>query len=302
MIEYSPIENFQQIIDMSKSLIHGEKYRYNFMIGVSFDIRLVQRVQIQSHLSWAEKFQQINKPDDLYVNHGEYIGDEGIRFVIEELKRKPKSNRAMISLISQQHIVRSGDDPIPSFNIVQFGIEDKQLYITVYFRALEVSTFLKINLEEIRLITHQIQMAIRGLEQVNLLIHSFRGYILEDINTLVRPKIEQLKETHLLRILETDIPKLLSMLREKHATYSTVVDNQSLYSIKANLTDEIVNQNINPRLKDRYVLDQLDECISLDERLKELRKGTSHDAELDETHRQFKDSLEKLIGAIEQCL
>ena len=99
---------------------------------------------LQIKLNYGPKKHVLN---ELHINHGSYIGD-GLEHIIDELKNKPSSNRALFSLISQKDISKSGDNPIPSFMIFQTCIDDNILYCSVYFRALEVSTFLRINTEE----------------------------------------------------------------------------------------------------------------------------------------------------------
>jgi thymidylate synthase len=100
-------------------------------------------------VSLAKDYQNPVKPPSLYINHGEYITSDGIVHIINELKLKQTSNRALLSLINQEDIIGSGDNPIPSFMVLQFSLEGEELYVTTYFRALEVANFLNVNLEEI---------------------------------------------------------------------------------------------------------------------------------------------------------
>ena len=111
----------------------------------------------------AEKWQCKEVPEDLYYNHGEYMNKnscDSIEYIIKQLKNKSTSNRAVIPLINIEDVLKSGDDFLPSLNIIQFGFkEDKkeELYITVYLRALEVNHFLKINISEIYLLCKKIK-------------------------------------------------------------------------------------------------------------------------------------------------
>jgi hypothetical protein len=124
----------------------------------------------------------INRQFSLY--HGDYIilqnnGSRinGYEHVINELKQKHTSRRALISLISTEHIVNSGDSPIPSYMLSQFQISNDTLYVTEYFRAMEVQNFYPINLGETYLFVNNLIHSLPNIKKIMLLYHIFEAYI-----------------------------------------------------------------------------------------------------------------------------
>lgn len=124
----------------------------------------------------------INGQFSLY--HGDYIilqNDgrriNGYEHVINELKQKQTSRRALISLISTEHIVNSGDSPIPSYMLSQFQICNDTLYVTEYFRAMEVQNFYPINLGETYLFINDLIRSLPDIKKIMLLYHIFEAYI-----------------------------------------------------------------------------------------------------------------------------
>jgi hypothetical protein len=104
-------------------------------------------------------------------------------------------------------LIDSGDDPRPSFMIFQAGFESGNkslLYVTTYYRALEVSRFLPINLAEISIILKRIQEHIPEIRQFHLLIHAFRAYQDPNFNCLVRSDLDVTEPA----IIESSVKKI----------------------------------------------------------------------------------------------
>lgn len=186
------------------------------------------RVRMQSVSDEAAEWRQKEPTRDMYFTHREYYGD-GIQHIIEELKLKPTSNRALYSLLAQKDISGSGDDPIPSFLTFQCSIEHGTLYCTASFRALEVSTFLKINLEEIRQNLVEICNALPAVETVRLHIFAFHAYVRNTASAaLRRPAIDVTSQLQLMLLMQKgDVNKLDQLLGGLEQS-STVVSPKSL--------------------------------------------------------------------------
>jgi hypothetical protein len=299
--EFKPILNFEEIIELAKEEVisSGKDYRLNFSLKVVIDIERLRKPQLLDAQERAENWQKIEKPALLYFNHGEYITAGGIPHVINELKNKHNGNRAIMSLISQRHVIGSGDDPIPSFMVLQFSLEADQLYVTTYFRALEVSEFLRINLEEIRIISKQIYEAFRSITKVRLNVFAFRAYITKDFNPLERPKIELLEDIDILTLMEKRPKELGSLLREK-LKVSTVIENNSLMIMSRIINHNEKIKDVKPCFQIETTKRKLQECLDLSTKLIDMRKSASHAKDLDELRDDYLKALKELIEEIEK--
>ncbi len=302
MSDFEKVKNLRQIITKAEEKINGNAYQLNFSLKVSCKIKKLTDVEFPEEAKLAEAFQNPKKPDNLYINHGQFIKDDGISHMISALKEKRNSNRALISLINQNDIIDSKDKPIPSFMSLQASIENhEELYITVYFRALEVSKFLKINLEELRSIINKIYEEFSDIKTVKLHIFSFRAYSDPDINPLIRPEIETLDQSTLLKILEKKLKeRLIPLLVEKVQTRTTVVDDQSFSKILDILEDPNKNEDINTQVKSEYTKQILKKILKSSEILKELRAKDSHNPDIDELYHIYKNNIQELIDEIKK--
>jgi hypothetical protein len=100
----------------------------------------------------AKAWQSSECPDNLEYTHGQLMNHGGIKWeqhIVDTLVKNPTSKRAVIPLIDKDMVYKGGDDRLVSFDVVQFGFSDsdsKDLYITLYMRALEIKHFLPLNL------------------------------------------------------------------------------------------------------------------------------------------------------------
>jgi len=299
------IQSLKEIVNKAKDYIGQEEFVLNFYLPVQFSPQLLEESAFNTQEELARKFQAYPKPDDMYINHGEYIKDNGIDHMIKCLKEKRNTNRALISLIDQDDIINSGDNPIPSFLILQTNIDDDKLFLTVYFRALEISTFLKINLEEIRMISSKILQKFDGLYQINqieLHIFAFRAYIKEDINTFIRPKIEMLDRATLLKKLEKKPHEIANLLVDKIQTISTIIDDNSFQKILNILEDETKSEDLNDIFKSTYFKILVKKIIEQSNRLKELREKDSHHKYFNQVHKEYQTLIKELIDEIKKPL
>lgn len=302
MTHFNEVTDLQEIIELAKVQANeSENYKLNFCLPIKIATTHLNKPHFPDMVHIANDYHQKIKPDRLYVSHGAYYnGPEGINYIIEELNNKSDGNRAVLSLINQADIVGSGDNPIPSFMIMQFSRENQnELYVTTYFRALEVSNFLKINLEEFRLILNLIMKEIMELDYIYLTIFSFRAYINDRLNPFIRPEIETMSDAELLKVMEKS-PKQLSNLLRQMDVDSSYLENNALKTIFTILGNPKLNEDINPMFKTKYFLNCVETCIKHSEELIGVRKRTSHNERISKLNETYLESLRKLINEIEK--
>jgi hypothetical protein len=197
--------------------------------------------------------------------------------------------------------MESKDTPIPSFMILQFSIEDStKLYLTTYFRALEVSKFLRINTEEIRQIIEKILAKNIQLNEIYLNIFAFRAYIDLDINPLKKPKIDTYDKQDILKYLlkeQSNLNELIELLNEKN-TSSTVIRYLSFQNIIDWINDSNFNSIIHSDLKKPLVNQYFKEIVDILVELEKLREQTSHNELIDEKQKLYKNNLNQLIKVL----
>lgn len=298
-MEFTEIKGFEEIIELADSFIAkgNADYVLNYSLKVKFNIDLVKNVQLHDVSELAEKYQAYECPKELYINHGSYISEKGVDHVINELSTKHNSNRAVISLINQCDILDSGDEPRPSFMILQFTIKDQSLYVTTYFRALEVTKFLRINLEEIRLIVNRIYGKIRTINWVKLNVFAFRAYKNKNINPLIKPEIECLEGIDIFIILQKDPIRLSELLKQMNV-YSTAINNKSIKEINRIIADEKKLSYIDEVFKSEFIKNLFKNCETISGKLIELRKDASHDVDIDTLTKEYDDRIKEIIEEI----
>lgn len=259
------------------------------------DLSHLTMLDVQEEASqWREE-----KPaKDMYFTHGEYYQD-GIQHIIAELKAKPTSNRALYSLLSQKDISGSADQPIPSFLTFQCSIENGSiLYCTATFRALEVSKFFKINLEEIRQNLVEICYKLTAIEKVRLHVFAFHAYVRPTSSALRRPAIEMTPDAKLLLLMQdgkvSEINQLLDGVQES-TTAPSPVKLQTLLDIlemgDAKLHSSIVR-------KQRLLVSQLRRAVEACNALGESRKNASRGASISTLINEF----QTIVGDVRRTL
>lgn len=217
-------EFHQELVEEAKAV--GEKFNWH----CDFDIPVadLNRVAMLDVKDEAAQWRQRTPAPDMYFSHGQYYED-GIHHIIDELKRKRTSNRALYSLLAQRDITGKGDDPIPSFLTFQCSIEGDVLYCTASFRALEVGTFLKVNLEEIRQNLVDICKEFPELQTVRLHIFAFHAYVRTMAAAALRkPAIDVTPERKLVRLMQTGDLRQLDELLGGLEKSTTAVSSESL--------------------------------------------------------------------------
>ena len=288
-IEYTEVDSLESLAEEVNLKAQESEGMHNLVVSCSISANNLKSNSLLDVSEDAEKWIAEECPDDLHINHGQYVKD-GMEHIIAELINKPSSNRALYSLISQDHISSSGDTPIPSFLIFQTKLVGSDLYTSVYFRALETYRFLSINLEEIRLRLVKILERLSQIKSVNLCIHSFYAYRNPSIEPLVKPKIDLLKSPAIGKILRLEPERLCELLVEK-SNNSSVVELTAIHMIR-----DIMAEDPPERLdsdKD-HIISMLDDCIEKGSRLKTRRETTSYCGDIEEISTAFSSSLLEL--------
>lgn len=266
----------------------AKKEVFNWHSTLEIPTADLQKVRMVDVSAEAAQWRNAEPTEDMYFTHGQYYGD-GLTHIIDELKRKATSNRALYSLLAQKNIRDSGDYPIPSFLTFQCAIEKEILYCTASFRALEVSHFLKINLEEIRLNLVDICGAFPALEKVRLHIFAFHAYSRPAAAAaLRRPKIEVVPEGQLLRLMQQGNVRELDGLLAGLAKSTTVVSPKSLKALLGNLqmADGGLHLSILEKrgLLEPQLKDAIKACNELAESRKAVSRGVPSQSKIDAFH------------------
>ena len=288
-VDWKPVEKIDVIVEAAVGECKTEA-RHNFLLAYEFPIKLLHSPFIEAHRDEALKWLGEEVPQDLRFTHGHYFrGERGIQHVIEELKSKKTSRRALLSLINMDTIIGSGDKAIPAFLLLQFGIERDFLLVTAYFRALEVSRHLSINLTEICLHCSRIVQECGDIEKIRLLLLAFRAYYNENHDVLKKPILDQQKPAHVGAIVNgrQDIPQIRAWLESKK-----VVETGILTEGLGHLVDalEFAKDKYSPAFVSNVKL-----ALEYLRALKELREQHSEGRILQEQTNKYLDKLDDAL-------
>jgi hypothetical protein len=271
----------------------------NLILHGEFPISELDRGFARMEISNARKWQAKEPPGDLYFNHGQYIdrgGRSGRAFLVDELRRKHDSNRACLSLVSMPDIVNSGDEPIPSFLILQFSfIEDgfRKLQVNAYFRALEVHNFLPINIAEICDIISDLAKAFPDMRTFELTIFAFRAYADKFFRCLTKTALDMAKPVDI----------ALAVERNEISTIKKWIESQLLYS------DSVLSIAGLEYLCDALVSSKLDYAKELHGHLshallayraiRDIRRASSYSHRLEALQNSVKTSLKSACDVLD---
>lgn len=266
------------LYDFHRDAVDGLKATgesFNWHCDLEFPATDLHRLKMLDVFEEAAQWRQKAPAPDMYFSHGQYYSD-GIQHIIEELRLKPTSNRALYSLLAQQDISGSGDDPIPSFLTFQCSIERGVLYCTASFRALEVGRFLKINLEEIRQNLVEICGALPAVEKVHIHIFAFHAYVrTAAAAALRRPTIDVTSEAQLLRLMQKGDVRALDGLLSGLQQSTTVVSSKQLRALLGILQMPDADLHADVQGKLGLLEPQLKHAIAACGELTASRKGAS---------------------------
>lgn len=265
----------------------------NLIITGTFKIsELDDNSFLQLNEKKANDWKMVDCPPHLYFNHGHYITEKGYKFLKEELKRKKNSHRACLSLINMKDIIGSGDKPIPSFMNLQasYSNSDKtKLLVTSYYRALEVSQFLKINIAETCLTIKELIHEFDDIETFELTIIAFKAQIMENFHCLEKAEIDRI-DNHLLSIHTHDKDKesLLRLLQDKKDREESIIETKGL--------DELLKQ---AKYEKFPFVEGIEKVIADMNILKEKREKNSAASTLKRYTKEVQKSLKELIEDVE---
>jgi hypothetical protein len=300
-VDYSfeTVGSFGEILTRARADVSATSgYLLNFDLRVEFDGILLQTPQLLDAAQFANQYQNPVRPPELYFSHAEFYGDAGIEYIKTELQQKPDSNRAVLSLISTKDIVGKGDDPIPSFLVLQFALAEQYLYVTAYFRALEVEQFLPVNLEEVRLIASQLRRRGLSFSRVRLAIFAFRAYANAAQGVLVRPQLDiEAEESWKISDLMTQpVSVMIDMLREKQ-THATAVDLRPFETMLVILRR--APEYLSPAYRLPAAAKLMKACVAAGAHLQERRRASSHSGDLKSVAEAYNAAIGDLIRYLE---
>lgn len=213
---------------------------FNLLLEGRYAISELESPFLRAYVPSAELWQATKPAPSHYISHGHYINrhGDGIAYLIDQLIHKPTGNRAVLSLIDMKDLIGSVDDARPSFMLFQAGFASGQkdtIFVTMYFRALEVATFLPSNLAEASVILKKIRHKIPEIEAFQLMVHAFRAYENPDFNSLTRSELDSVDSATIQNAVATiDLHRIHAWLRSKIAA-ETVVETDALVLLRKEL-------------------------------------------------------------------
>ena len=233
--QYVSINSFDTIVSEAKAACSARPVR-NMLLAYEFAPDLVNSQFVKLHESKAREWQSDPPPANLFFSHGQYfLGEKGIQYVIQELKTKSSSRRALLSLGGMDAFIESGDRSIPSFMISQFAIEADTLYVTEYFRAIEVGSFLPINITEAALLVKRIIEAVRRPTLVRLLILAFHAHLTPAFHCLEKATVDMMQGGEIgVEVARRNSAKLIEWLEGKKV-FESEIATQGLEQVVASV-------------------------------------------------------------------
>lgn len=248
---------------------------------------------IKNYIDVAAHWQSADPPPEYLFSHGQYMHKYGpsIDYLVSQLVRKPTGNRACISLVDTGDIMESNDGKLPSFLVLQAATEHggAHLTLTSYYRALEVSEFLPINLAEMALVADQIRQSIPTLVSMDLVMHAFRAHSQPGFRAHVRSQLDIAGSVEVASVVKAkDRAKIATWLMDK-ARPETVIDTAGL----AMLTTELAGAGW---AKDE--VEQLNKAVGLETQLSHARSVATHAAGVADLQSDLSDLLRSIAGML----
>ena len=227
-------KSFEDLYNQVKNGI-TDKPVHQVILRVECGIEEIKSNFVNAYNFVAKEWQNKERPDNLVINHGEFLFSKGdpFQFITEELKRKPDSNRALFSMIDMEKIYGRDDAPIPSFLSLQFGIDDEyKLLVSAYFRALEIYNFLPSNIAEICLYIEHLKRHFPKLKEIVCEIYAFKAYSNPDFYCLKKAKLDTIEQLDLYKLLQDkDYEKVIEMVRMKAEKIESFIDYKGIHNL-----------------------------------------------------------------------
>jgi len=233
------------------------------------------------NIQQAKEWQEPKVNPKWYFNHGEHMhckDKDGLDYIIEELKKKPHSSKAIIPLINLKYVIKYTNDNkkyLPSLINIQFAFGDKEnsstLFATIYLRSLEVAEFLKINLCEVYNMCEKIiKENIRDIKTIDLNIFAFRAICDPGFGCFMKAELDTEEIIFKLHdyIKEKKTDEIVSLLKEKKELKESKINLKGLYILRNTLKYE---NNFNPS-----VLESIEKLIHATKELKRKRNNFAY--------------------------
>ena len=256
----------------------------------------------------GEMWQATEVPEELYFNHGTYfkMGEtSGIDYVASELKRKPTSNRIVLSTYNMGDIIQSLDDKnyLPSLASIQFGKDEDKLIIHMHLRALEAKRFLKINICEIYYLLKKLKEKSIEFEKVEIIISAFRVQKKEKFHCFLKSKIDVIEPEKLSAMVSYKrFPKLSQLFKEKRDARESITISRGIKSVY--LAMKASNEeNVRDGKEIEYnqeILRLLERTLNIYEELDKIHRSVSvYNEEEEKYENEIDDLLEKIVNELE---
>jgi len=289
-LEYKKTDDLDAIWNDAKNACK-EGLVFNLLLAYEFEIRLIESNFVKLHEKQAEAWQSEQPHPKFNFSHGQHFkGDSGLKYVVDELRAKSSSRRALLSLIDMDDIMGTGDKAIPSFMVAQFGHTGDVLYVTEYFRALEVGSFLPINLAEMALMVRRIlQGGLARPKTVRLLLLAFQAHFTPHFHCLEKADLDVVTGAEIGAAVATqDRKRLLGWLDDKKNRYESEVLTNGLEEMVG-----IVRQY--SAKYPRTFLTHLNHSLLSLKQLKALRASHSDEKITQAEHEKYVEHLEGAI-------
>lgn len=247
----------------------------------------------------AEEWQSIECPETLTYTHAQLmnLGEKRWEeYVIDTLKRNPTSKRAIVPLIDKTMAFKGGDGKLVAFDIVQFGFtspESKELYVTVYLRALELRHFFPVNLCEVLLMAKKLQGQIPSIGKVSICIFAFRAEAKRKYGCYRKADIDLLTEADICKLVnQIETGELKKLLLQKSDMGDTVIEEDWLIKVTNAVTSFYNNDN------KHAVVQQINRTHFSLLKLKEKRMHSSYYWETQKYEDEFAQSLRNLVDLL----
>ena len=290
-LPYKSIISFDTIVSDAAAQCSASPV-HNLVLAYDFSPDLVDSQFVKLHEGKAREWQSNPPPANLFFSHGQYFrGEQGIQYVIKELKTKSSSRRALLSLGDMDALIESGDRSIPSFMISQFAIEGDTLYVTEYFRAIEVGSFLPINITEAALLVKRIIEAVRQPKVVRLLILAFQAHLTPTFHCLEKATVDMVQGGEIgVVVAQKNTDKLIEWLEGKKV-FESEIATQGLESIVA-AVKACENEY------SQSVKSNLEQCMGVLLDIKKMRSASSLESTIENRRNEFVRLVDAAIGEL----
>lgn len=276
----------EEAVSRAKDLCQGKQI-IDLILTFPMAVRASESGFLSSFRGEAELWQEPRTPSVLEFNHGQFMHAQGdpVAYLVKELKDKPTSNRACVTLTSNDQIFTSGDGVLPSFLFLQAGYDGltrDRLHMTAYFRALEVSDFLPVNIVELALVSDKIATRIPAIRNIDVTIHAFRAHS-DPGNTIHhKSRIDSAHPDEIHRWVSSSDGTMIATMLEEKAKPASLVDDSGLVRLSA----EMGTANWGFEIRS-----QLNTAIASLARLRQLRESDTHGYQIEHTQEEVSSAL-----------